>query len=158
MLIEHSVTFSQGPKVRLRLDKEKECFRATLLESEIFTFSFPKGPLPPWIHGISIWMEAYSKRKTLPPLLLPRQILPSFSEKVLHKMSQIPMGKTLSYGDLALQSGSPRASRAVGTICRLNHWPLLIPCHRVIAKTGSIGNYAFGIPIKRLLLEFESTT
>lgn len=60
-----------------------------------------------------------------------------------------------SYGELALKSGFPRASRAVGSVCAKNAIPLIIPCHRVIASGGKLGSYAFGVEKKRWLLEFE---
>ena len=52
--------------------------------------------------------------------------------------------------------GSPGAARAVGTACRLNPLPLLIPCHRVIKQDGSIGEFALGKINKEYLLRMES--
>ena len=79
-----------------------------------------------------------------------------FQLKVWHALCQIPWGKTESYKSLAKIIGSPGASRAVGTACRLNPVPLFIPCHRVIKHDGSIGKFALGIKNKRFLLELES--
>jgi O-6-methylguanine DNA methyltransferase len=149
-------TFSQGPKIAVHfLSKGNGDLRVRLLKSEEFSVSFfPK--LPSTLQNeIMQWLLSYSEKASLPLLHLPRQILPPFSHKVLDTMIKIPFGKTLSYGELAKKAGSDGASRAVGTICRLNAFPLFIPCHRVLLKTGGIGNYAFGTPLKDILLRFE---
>jgi methylated-DNA-[protein]-cysteine S-methyltransferase len=78
-----------------------------------------------------------------------------FQQKVLRKMRKIKAGQMESYGNLALRSGYPRASRAVGSVCAQNAIPLIIPCHRVISSDGKLGSYAFGVEKKRWLLEFE---
>lgn len=66
-----------------------------------------------------------------------------FKEKVLDVVRKIPKGKTLSYKDVAKKAGSPRASRAVGTIMA-NNFLEDVPCHRVIRSDGKIGNYNRG--------------
>ena len=71
-------------------------------------------------------------------------------------LSTIPRGHTESYSSLASKIGSPGAARAVGTACRLNPLPLLIPCHRVIKQDGSIGEFALGKMNKEYLLRMES--
>jgi O-6-methylguanine DNA methyltransferase len=154
MTTTHS--FPQGPKIAVHfLTKPEGNIRVRLLKSEEFTVSF-FAKLPSALQDeVMQWLLAYSSKASLPLLRLPRQILPPFSNKVLNTMTKIPFGKTLSYGEIAENAGSEEASRAVGTICRLNDLPLFIPCHRVLPKTGGIGNYAFGIPIKKVLLQFE---
>ena len=67
----------------------------------------------------------------------------TFTQQVLHIVSHIKKGQTLSYKEVAIQSGSPHASRAVGTIMRNNYDPT-VPCHRVIRSDGSIGGYNRG--------------
>jgi methylated-DNA-[protein]-cysteine S-methyltransferase len=64
-----------------------------------------------------------------------------FQEAVWSAMQQIPFGETCSYGDLAQAAGSPGAARAVGQANRLNPFPIVVPCHRIIAADGSIGGY-----------------
>ena len=61
-----------------------------------------------------------------------------------------------SYGELASNAGHPGAARAVGTACHFNPFPLLIPCHRVIAASGKLGGFALDMRIKRALLDFEA--
>lgn len=78
-----------------------------------------------------------------------------FQQEVCEALLETEFGKTLSYSDLAKFVGRERAVRAVGTACGRNHLPLVIPCHRVISKTGSIGGFSIDIRIKQYLLELE---
>lgn len=80
-----------------------------------------------------------------------------FQLKLWDALIQIPRGQTESYSSLASKIGFPRAARAVGTACRLNPIPLLIPCHRAVRKDGSIGDFALGKVNKAYLLTMEST-
>lgn len=79
-----------------------------------------------------------------------------FLRRVLTAMARIPYGHTLSYSELAREAGSPGAVRAVGSACRRNPLPLVIPCHRVVRSDGSVGNYAGGTEAKRWLLRLET--
>ncbi len=69
--------------------------------------------------------------------------MPSFKEKVLEIVSRIPKGSVLTYGEVARLSGSPRASRVVGSIMEKN-FDKNIPCHRVIRSDGKVGEYNRG--------------
>ena len=82
--------------------------------------------------------------------------LSDFQVSVLEVLREIPYGEVRSYQWVAERVGNPRASRAVGNACGCNPLPLLIPCHRVIAKDGSIGGYRGGLRMKRWLLDLES--
>jgi methylated-DNA-[protein]-cysteine S-methyltransferase len=64
----------------------------------------------------------------------------SFKEMVIRVVKDIPKGKTLSYGEVALRAGSPNAARAVGMIMA-NNSDMSVPCHRVIRADGKIGGY-----------------
>ena len=81
-----------------------------------------------------------------------------FGKKVLMACSKVGYGETLSYGELALRAGSPKASRAVGTVMSKNPLPIVIPCHRVISASGKIGGYTGGLHKKRLLMTIEGIT
>lgn len=78
----------------------------------------------------------------------------SFKERVFAVVSSIPQGRTLTYLEVAKRAGSPRASRAVGSILKKNYNPH-IPCHRVIRSDGGLGGYNRGNSRKRLLLKRE---
>ena len=80
----------------------------------------------------------------------------SFGEKVLQVVSLIPLGKTLSYKDVASLSGSPRAFRAVGNILSKNFDPA-IPCHRVIRSDGKTGGWNRGARKKQEILKKEGS-
>ena len=81
--------------------------------------------------------------------------LGEFQRKVLEKCAEIPPGEIRPYGWIAEEIGKPGAVRAVGTALAHNPVPILIPCHRVVRSDGKIGNYAYGSPMKRALLESE---
>ena len=78
----------------------------------------------------------------------------SYYDKVYELARRIPYGRVATYGQLALMTGSPRASRAVGYAMAANTDPA-IPCHRVMGKDGVIREHAFGPGVQRALLEAE---
>ncbi|MDA4128034.1 MAG: methylated-DNA--[protein]-cysteine S-methyltransferase [Thaumarchaeota archaeon] len=79
----------------------------------------------------------------------------AFQRRVWEELRAVPYGTTVTYGELARRISQPQASRAVGKACATNPVALLIPCHRVVRKDGSIGGYRWGVEKKRLLLEKE---
>ena len=85
----------------------------------------------------------------------PRTAMTSFQQAVYQAMGSIPFGQVRSYKELAAAAGYPGAARAVGTACKKNTLPLLIPCHRVVPATGGIGNYLYGTAAKEALLRLE---
>lgn len=80
-----------------------------------------------------------------------------FQEQVWARLRQIPFGKTIAYDELARCVGRPTAQRAVALANGQNRIAILIPCHRVIGKDGSLTGYGGGLWRKRLLLELERT-
>ena len=78
---------------------------------------------------------------------------PPFLLRVQRAAQAIPPGQTLTYGELAERVGAPRAARAVGRAMATNPWPILVPCHRVFARSG-FGDYSAGsgLPTKLRLL------
>lgn len=80
----------------------------------------------------------------------------SFQQLVWKAMKRIPYGKSRSYSHIADAIGNPKAMRAVGSACRKNPLPIIIPCHRVTAKE-SLGGYAGGLKLKKGLLKIEAT-
>ena len=79
-----------------------------------------------------------------------------FQVEVWKAVACIPPGFVLSYEDVAARVGAPRAVRAVGTAVGRNPVPYLIPCHRVIRKTGEPGNYGGGTARKEAMLALEA--
>jgi methylated-DNA-[protein]-cysteine S-methyltransferase len=82
----------------------------------------------------------------------------AFRRQIVEATRNIGYGQTVSYGELALQAGHPGAARAVGTVMSSNRFPILIPCHRVLAAGGKLGGYTSpaGIQLKQTLLEMEA--
>jgi AraC family transcriptional regulator, regulatory protein of adaptative response / methylated-DNA-[protein]-cysteine methyltransferase len=80
----------------------------------------------------------------------------AFQEAVWRELQRIPKGETRTYAELAAAVGKPRAVRAAGSANGANNVAVLIPCHRVIRTGGGLGGYAYGLEIKRKLLEKEA--
>jgi methylated-DNA-[protein]-cysteine S-methyltransferase len=77
-------------------------------------------------------------------------------EKLVWKMlREIPFGETRTYSELARLAGHPRGARAVGRCNAKNPWSIVVPCHRLVGKDGSLTGYGGGLPTKRRLLELE---
>jgi O-6-methylguanine DNA methyltransferase len=84
--------------------------------------------------------------------------LTPFSRRVVKACRQIPWGETRSYAQLASTAGSPGAARAVGQVMARNRFPLVVPCHRVLAAGGRLGGFSApdGTRMKKRLLALES--
>ncbi len=78
-----------------------------------------------------------------------------FQKAVWDVLLSIPYGETLTYGQIADKIGNPKAVRAVGGACHNNPIGIVIPCHRVLGKDGSLTGYAGGVHLKEMLLNHE---
>ncbi len=78
-----------------------------------------------------------------------------FQVRVWNELLRIPYGETRSYEDIAKAVGDPKAVRAVGTTNGLNRIAIVIPCHRVVNKSGQLGGYGGGLWRKQILLDVE---
>lgn len=78
-----------------------------------------------------------------------------FQKSVWTYLASIPFGETRSYGQLAQELDTPKASRAVGAANGANPLPVILPCHRVIGSTGKLTGFGGGLPTKKFLLELE---
>lgn len=78
-----------------------------------------------------------------------------FQKQVWSELAKVPYGTTISYGELAQKIGNPKASRAVGMANGKNPIPIIIPCHRVIGKDGTLTGFGGGLDVKQTLLELE---
>lgn len=79
-----------------------------------------------------------------------------FYQSVWRELLKIPYGHTTSYSAIAEKIGSPDAVRAVGLANRNNPIAIIVPCHRVIGKSGNLQGYFYGLEMKRQLLELEN--
>ncbi|MDR1503852.1 MAG: methylated-DNA--[protein]-cysteine S-methyltransferase [Prevotella sp.] len=80
----------------------------------------------------------------------------SFQQKAWDYLNTIPYGETVSYKQEAISIGSPKGCRAVGSANGKNNIAIIVPCHRVVNEGGKLGGYAYGLDVKRKLLELES--
>ena len=76
--------------------------------------------------------------------------------KVWEALLRIPSGQVTTYSEIAQSIGEPRAQRAVGTAVGRNPVSWLIPCHRALRKSGALGGYHWGLPVKRAMLAYEA--
>jgi len=79
----------------------------------------------------------------------------SFMTKAWVALSKVKYGETISYSELAEKAGNKKAFRAAASSCAKNPVPIIIPCHRVIAKNGSLGGFGGGIDLKKKMLRLE---
>ena len=79
-----------------------------------------------------------------------------FQIKVWEALLQVPSGHVTTYSEIAQAIGKPRAVRAVGTAVGRNPISFLIPCHRALRKSGGLGGYHWGLPVKRAILAWEA--
>jgi methylated-DNA-[protein]-cysteine S-methyltransferase len=82
----------------------------------------------------------------------------SFQLTCWNALLEIPYGETRSYGEIARAIGHPQAFRAVGMANNRNPIAIVVPCHRVIASSGSLCGYGGGLELKRKLLDLEGAT
>ncbi|MBT3216199.1 MAG: methylated-DNA--[protein]-cysteine S-methyltransferase [Candidatus Marinimicrobia bacterium] len=99
--------------------------------------------------------EYFTSKRTSFDLPLDLSGLPPYHLVTLKEVNNIPYGKTASYGEIAKQTGSPNAARAVGNANAHNPIPVVIPCHRVIAGNGGLGGYGGRLDRKEFLLRLE---
>ncbi len=111
----------------------------------------------PLERSIKAWMESYcAKRPVTLNLPLDLSFCPPFDRSVLDCLQTIPFGATVTYKEVARLLEKPTASRAVGGACGRNSFPLIIPCHRVLAHNGTLGGFSAGLELKKLLLHHET--
>lgn len=113
-------------------------------------FTEDAAALRPWMTAA---FGAGVPRAEAPPLHL---IGAPFQIKVWEALLQVPSGHVTTYSEIARAVGHPRAVRAVGTAVGRNPISFLIPCHRALRKSGGLGGYHWGLPVKRAMLAYEA--
>jgi len=135
-------------------------------EQALHYLSFPKGkmafePRPEWVQNDALFKEvkrqidAYFALELKQFDLVLKMAGTDFQQRVWQVLPKIPFGQTRSYGWLANEVGSPKASRAVGAANGKNPLPIIIPCHRVIGANGKMTGFGGGINTKVFLLGLE---
>jgi len=108
-------------------------------------------PLTEWTQKLIDWLAGESPWPKLPYDVRAT----AFQRKVWEALRNIPEGETLSYSDVATAIGRPTAVRAVARACAENRVALVVPCHRVIGKSGALTGYRWGVDRKQKLLTLE---
>src|SRR5947209_7766170 len=109
--------------------------------------------------GMKKWTEAllsYFNGREFPRDLPLDVQATAFQWRVWKEIQSIPYGQTETYSDIAASLGTPQATRAVARACATNPVAIVIPCHRVIGKDGSLRGYAWGVKRKKTLLSLET--
>jgi AraC family transcriptional regulator of adaptative response/methylated-DNA-[protein]-cysteine methyltransferase len=104
-----------------------------------------------WVAEIVKGLEGQSTRADVPIDVQAS----AFRWKVWHELQKIPFGETRTYSEIAGAIGAPKSVRAVASACAKNPVSLVVPCHRVVRRTGELGGYRWGIERKRTLLDKE---
>jgi methylated-DNA-[protein]-cysteine S-methyltransferase len=97
------------------------------------------------------------ERQDLSAIVLDMDDVPEFHHRVYDVARTIPPGETLSYGEIAARVGEPGAAQAVGRALGSNPFPIIVPCHRVLAANGALHGFSApgGIETKRRMLAIE---
>ena len=104
-----------------------------------------------WVRAIIRYLDGAQPLPDLPTDV----VATSFERRVWEALRTIPLGTTWTYSALARRLGRPTATRAVARACAANPTAIVVPCHRVIRKDGSLGGYRWGLTRKSLLLQQE---
>jgi len=111
------------------------------------------------ITSVKEWVDSYiAGNFSSPAPILDYQKVTDFRKTIYNNLAKVRPGSKITYAELARLSGSPNASRAVGSAMAANQFVPIIPCHRVVSTDGGLGNYSGlgGIKTKQLLLSFEN--
>ena len=100
--------------------------------------------------------EYFAGRRRIFDVPVDLQLAKGFRRTVLDHLRDIPYGMTESYTVVARAAGNPKAVRAAGSACATNPIPLVVPCHRVVRRDGTYGQYRGGPATKHALLTMEA--
>ncbi len=152
-----------GP-VTLGLETPVGRLDVTLSAAAIHGIAFggksPDGPVPrsvaPLLNRLRSQLREFfsGSRRDFDVPLDPQPPGTEFQAKVWEALCRVPVGQVISYSDLAKWAGRPGAARAAASACGANRIPILIPCHRAVAK-GGLGGFGGGLTVKKKLLRLE---
>ena len=116
----------------------------------------PENPAHPVLQAAAQALAAYFDGAAEPLRLVPLDLHgTAFQQAVWRALQALPRGATSTYGQIAAQAGSPAAVRAAGAAIGRNPVGILVPCHRVLGRDGSLTGYAGGLHRKQALLQLE---
>ncbi len=148
-------TFLESPVGWLKITADEECLLSVEFKN---SKSISSKKLPQILVDTKKQLSEYfcGKRKIFQLKVQPAGT--EFQKKIWELVQKVPFGKTVSYLEIAVQSGSEKNTRAVGLANGKNPIPVVIPCHRIIGSNGKLTGYAGGIEKKRWLLQHELNT
>jgi methylated-DNA-[protein]-cysteine S-methyltransferase len=118
--------------------------------------------MPPWVKDAIARVREHLAGKPQDLARIPLDVsgVSEFNAKVFRAVQAVPAGRTATYGEVAGIVGSPGASRAVGRAMATNPWPIVVPCHRVVAAGGGTGGFSAygGVLTKERILKLEGGT
>jgi len=107
--------------------------------------------MQPYAEALQAYWEGRSKTFDIPAVSHGTQ----FQQRVWDELKRIAYGETSSYAEIARRIGKPEALRAAGRAIGANPLLIVVPCHRVISRTGALTGYSGGLDLKKRLLEIE---
>jgi methylated-DNA-[protein]-cysteine S-methyltransferase len=146
---------------KLRLTLVHAADKICGIELSWATGAGPDPDLSPLGSAVQAALERYVRGEEpgWPELPLDWERLSPFSQRVLRTLAEkVSPGRTASYGELARMAGSPNGARATGRALGANPWPLVVPCHRVVAANGALTGFTnpCGLEMKAYLLDLEA--
>jgi methylated-DNA-[protein]-cysteine S-methyltransferase len=154
-----AVAWADDRLIRLAFGHPSAASATASLEADLsLAANEVEGP-PKWITDLAGRLQSYAagNAERFDDVPLDLSYLSDFQARVVRACRKIVRGRVRSYGELAAAAGSPGASRAVGSTMAKNRFPIIIPCHRVVAAGGLIGGFSAreGVTLKRRMLELE---
>ncbi len=145
-------------------EEDRKATRARLLAKSKSDASKPASEkaTPPWVKDAIARVREHlaGKPQELGRIPLDVSGVSEFNARVFRAVQAVPAGRTATYGEVAGIVGSPGASRAVGRAMATNPWPIIVPCHRVVAAAGGAGGFSAygGLLTKERILKLEGGT
>lgn len=137
----------------IKLTYQEKIYKIELVE-EVNSINEKTSQTDKVIKEINQYLSKYRKEFSIYDLV--RLEGTRFQKEVWHELQNIPYGETISYKEIAKNIGNENAVRAVASAIGKNPLMIIIPCHRVIGSDGKMHGYAYGINLKKYLLDLES--
>lgn len=132
------------------------------LEADGIIAARPDATPPDWIEDLAGRLQSYAagNDERFDDVPVDLSHLSAFQTRVAKACRRIGRGRVRTYGELAASCGSPGAARAVGNVMAQNRYPIIVPCHRVVGSSGSLGGFSArdGVNMKRRMLDMEGAT
>jgi methylated-DNA-[protein]-cysteine S-methyltransferase len=155
------VAWNDRGLTRVQLPEDDDAATRVRLEASATPGATLASTPPPWVSDAvaSVREHLAGRPQDLTSIALDLSRVTPLTAAIYRAAQAVPAGCTATYGELARQVGSPDAARAVGRAMATNPWPVIVPCHRVVAKDGSGGFSAHGgLVTKEVLLRLEGGT